>query len=204
MARSHLSWMGVLDDGLAEAMLRRPWAVAGRLLRRGPLTRLGRNWSFAHVAARTCFFDDHVLRALDDGVSQVVVIGAGYDSRAWRLARPGVRFFEVDHPATQADKRARAPRGGPSYVATDLARHRLAEMLPAAGFVVGGTAVFMLEGLTMYLTESTLTELLATLAQLGGAGSRLVANFGVRGRRSRSLGWRSRSAALGSLAAFGR
>ena len=83
LARSHLSWMGVLDDGLAEAMLRRPWAVAGGLLRRGPLTGLGRNWSFAHVAARTCFFDDHVLRALDDGVSQVVVIGAGYDSRAW-------------------------------------------------------------------------------------------------------------------------
>lgn len=54
------------------------------------MSRVGRNASFACLAARTRFFDDAVVEALDEGLSQVGVIGAGYDSRAWRLARPGV------------------------------------------------------------------------------------------------------------------
>lgn len=120
VARSHLTWMGVVDDPWAETMLRPPLAAVGRALRRGPLRRLGRNRSFAYLAARTRFYDGVVDQALDAGVRQVVVIAAGYDSRAWRLARPGVRFFEVDHPATQTDKARRSPPDGPTYVGADV------------------------------------------------------------------------------------
>jgi O-methyltransferase involved in polyketide biosynthesis len=56
------------------------------------------------LAARTKFFDERVLDAIGAGVRQVVILGAGYDDRALRFPAPGVRFFELDHPATQADK----------------------------------------------------------------------------------------------------
>lgn len=66
----------------------------------------------AYLAARTTFFDRAVVTALDRGVTQVVVAAAGYDGRAWRYAKPGVRWFEVDHPDTQRDKQARLHRLG--------------------------------------------------------------------------------------------
>ena len=56
-----------------------------------------------YLAARTSFFDRTVVSAIDRGVRQVVVGAAGYDGRAFRYAKPGVRWFEVDHPATQRD-----------------------------------------------------------------------------------------------------
>src|SRR5260370_5068880 len=63
-----------------------------------------------YLAARTAFFDRTVVRAVDRGVRQVVIGAAGYDGRAFRYARPGVRWFEVDHPATQRDKLRRLER----------------------------------------------------------------------------------------------
>src|SRR4051812_50213692 len=60
-----------------------------------------------YLAARTAFFDRVVTAALERGVTQVVVAAAGYDGRALRYAKPGVRWFEVDHPDTQRDKRER-------------------------------------------------------------------------------------------------
>ena len=162
LARAHLTWMGILDDPWAESMLRPRWARVARSLRRPPLTRIGRNPSFAYLAARTRFFDDAVVDALDAGIRQVVVLGAGYDSRAWRLARPRVQFFEIDRPATQRDKRARAPGPGPRYVEAALGIDALDQVLPAAGFAAGQLAVFTVEGLTMYLPERDAKELLTT------------------------------------------
>jgi methyltransferase (TIGR00027 family) len=59
------------------------------------------------ILARTRFFDDQVMGAISAGVSQVVICGAGYDDRALRFRSTGVRFFELDHPATQTDKARR-------------------------------------------------------------------------------------------------
>ena len=60
-----------------------------------------------------------MLAALDAGVGQVVIAAAGYDGRALRYARPGVRWFELDHPSTQADKRERL--GPPGHRPSDVA-----------------------------------------------------------------------------------
>lgn len=188
LARAYLTRLGVIDDPIAERMLRSPWREANRLTRRRPFDRVGRTRMAALVGARTLFFDEAVTTAMDAGIRQVVVIAAGYDSRAWRLARPGVRFFEVDHPATQTDKRARAPQGGPAFVPADLPADRLVDVLPAAGFVIGEPAVFTVEGLTQYLTEAAVAELAATLASLAGAGGRLAVNFGYSYSRARP-GW---------------
>lgn len=179
LARSHLTWLGVLADPVAESMLRPRWAAVGKALRRRAFARWGRSSAITYVAVRTCFYDDAVTRAIDDGIRQVVVIAAGYDSRAWRLARPGVRFFEVDHPATQADKRRRAPAGGPCYVPVEFGVDALEPALRTAGFTTGTAAIFVVEGVTMYLTEHQVRELLHTLRDLSGPGSRLAVNFGL-------------------------
>jgi methyltransferase (TIGR00027 family) len=179
LARSYLTWLGVLDDPFAQAMLRPRWALMDKVLRRPVAAWWGRNRTFSWLAARTRFYDDAVTEALDAGIRQVVVVGAGYDSRAWRLARDGVRFFEVDHPATQADKRGRAPENGPCYVPVELGVDALHEALPSAGFRTDRPSLFLAEGLTMYLTEPQVRDLLGALHRLGAPGSRLAVNFGL-------------------------
>jgi methyltransferase (TIGR00027 family) len=178
LARTHLNWMGVIDDPFAEQMLRPGWTRAASMLRIPGLGRLGTNRTFAYLGARTCFYDQFITDALDGGVQQVVVLGAGYDSRAWRFARPGVTFYEVDLPTTQADKRTRAPEGGPTYVPADVTGPSLGDSLVAAGFQTGEPTAFTAEGLTMYLTEEQVIRLLGLLSALGPNG-RLAVNFGV-------------------------
>ena len=75
-------------------------------LGRTPLGRGSSRWR-ERMARRTAFFDRVTLAALDRGVCQIVIVGAGYDGRPLRFATPGVTWFEVDHPATQSDKRVR-------------------------------------------------------------------------------------------------
>ena len=84
---------------------------------------------------RTAFFDRVVVNAIDRGIAQVVIGGAGYDGRAFRYAKPGVRWFEVDHPATQADKLERIARLGLAtphirFIPADFTADPVAEPLP--------------------------------------------------------------------------
>jgi methyltransferase (TIGR00027 family) len=175
-----------------------------RVLRQPLISRLGRNRSFAYLAARTRFYDDTVNGALDGGARQVAVIGAGYDSRAWRLGRPGVEFFELDHPVTQADKRHRAPSNGPRYIPAELGTEPLGPLLARAGFATDQATVFTIEGLTMYLTEAQVVALLQTLRDVGGVGSRLAVNFGVGFEGAESRRGRATSRAGRGLLALGR
>lgn len=75
------------------------------------------SWLRPGIEARTRFFDQQVQAAIGAGVRQIVICGAGYDDRALRFRSDGVRFFELDHPGTQADKVRRLlsiARPGPS------------------------------------------------------------------------------------------
>ncbi|HEX8805161.1 MAG TPA: SAM-dependent methyltransferase [Acidimicrobiales bacterium] len=186
LARAQLTSYGVVDDPYAVQMLPPKGRRAAAALRLPGLRRLARLSTMPYLAARTLFFDRFVTEALDDGLRQVVVVAAGYDSRAWRLARPGVRFFEVDQPATQADKRARAPAGGPVYVPADVTDPRLAETLVEAGLRPDEPAAFAVEGLTIYLPEEAAARLLTTLADVGAAGSRLGVSFESGFQRQRT------------------
>ena len=76
---------------------------------------------------RTRFVDQEVLQAIAQGIAQVIIVGSGYDGRCLRFRKQGIRFFEVDHPATQADKRRRLEAVGAAvdhvtFVATDWFR----------------------------------------------------------------------------------
>jgi methyltransferase (TIGR00027 family) len=181
LARAHLHRLGAIDDPHAGTVLTPRHEVAGLAFRRGPLAGYGRSPTFGYIACRTRFFDDAVTRALDDGVTQVVILGAGYDSRPLRLARPGVRWFEVDHPATQTETRRRLPAPDVTYVPLDLVAGDLPAALRRAGFERSRPAAFLAEGLTMYLERSTAGSLLADIAGAAAPDSRLAADFSQGG-----------------------
>lgn len=91
-----------------------------------------------YLRARTAFFDRAVVNSLDHGTAQVVIGGPGYDGRALRYAKQGVRWFELDDPATQADKIERVARLGAAtghlrFIPADFTADPIVEPLLAAG-----------------------------------------------------------------------
>lgn len=138
----------------------------------------------ARLAARTRFFDEQVLAALSAGISQVVIAGAGYDDRALRFRSPGVRYFELDHPATQADKRRRLRRmkaddSGLTLLAADFRDGDVAGVLARSGHHPARPTLFLCEGLLVYLDQQTTIELLAGLRSRAAKGSVLAASLAV-------------------------
>lgn len=135
-----------------------------------------------YLAARTAFFDRVVVRGIDDGVNQIVLGGAGYDGRALRYAAPGVRWFELDHPATQQDKLATLRRlgldaGRVRFVAADFGHDPVAGLLTAAGLDRAAPALFLLEGVAVYLTADVLEGLLGQFREVAANGSWLAVSM---------------------------
>jgi methyltransferase (TIGR00027 family) len=123
------------------------------------------------LALRVAYLDNLVGEAVDRlGARQVVLLGAGYDTRAARLPRSGVRFFEVDHPATQAAKRERMakldgyPVDAATYVTCNFEREDPVVQLAAAGFDLREPAVVLWEGVVPYLTEAAVRTTATRLA----------------------------------------
>jgi methyltransferase (TIGR00027 family) len=128
----------------------------------------------AWLAVRVAYLDRLVGTAVDRlGARQIVILGAGYDTRAARLPRAGVRYFEVDHPATQAAKRARLaeldgyPVDAAIYVTCDFETEDPVARLVAGGLDARAPALVLWEGVVSYLTEdavrATATRLAAEL-----------------------------------------
>jgi methyltransferase (TIGR00027 family) len=137
------------------------------------------------IGARTTFFDDAVLRAITDGRSQVVILGAGYDVRAARFRTPGVRFFEVDHPATQADKRRRLDALGIAsdditFVAADFIEDDVDAALESGGHRRDEPTTFLLEGVLRYLPEASIRGLFGAIAGRAAPGSELAVSISTR------------------------
>ena len=103
-------------------------------------------------------------------IHQVVVIGAGMDSRAARLGRPGVTFYEVDHPRSMQYKQERIrqlqdyPAGAATAVACDLEHDDLVGALSAAGFQPAHPALVLCEGLVPYLSEAAVRRMFSGIA----------------------------------------
>ena len=157
-----------------------------------------------YLAARTTFFDRIVTGALGRGVHQVVVGAAGYDGRAFRYAKPGVRWFEVDHPATQRDKLRRLDRLGivapdVTFVEADFTRDPVADRLRAAALDPEAPALFLLEGVAVYLEPAVLERVLGQFRQVAGPGSRLAISVSV----SRPHGDVARARFQAAVAALG-
>jgi methyltransferase (TIGR00027 family) len=141
-----------------------------------------------YLDARTRFFDRVVVGAIDRGVRQIVVGAAGYDGRAFRYAKSGVRWFEVDHPATQRDKRERLARLGLDarhvrFIEADFTSDPVAERLTAAGLHSGQPSLFLLEGVAVYLEPAVLERVLGQFRQVARPGSRLAISVSVASAR---------------------
>lgn len=135
------------------------------------------------MGLRTRYIDDCVIRALDRGIRQVVILGAGLDTRAARLAREGVAFFEVDQPASQADKRERLsrfdgyPLNAATFVPCDFERDDFVELLETAGLDRDAPTCFVWEGVIYYLAEEAARSTLHRLASEFDPGSLLVFDY---------------------------
>ena len=102
-----------------------------------------------------------------------MIVGAGYDGRSLRYAAPGTRWYELDHPATQSDKRARLERLGidvsaVGFAAADFARDDVAAALAALGQSLDVPTLFLCEGVAAYLARPVLESLLGALADRAG------------------------------------
>jgi methyltransferase (TIGR00027 family) len=135
------------------------------------------------IAARTRFAEDALAAAVERGVSQLVILGAGLDTYAWRGAmRQRVRIFEVDHPATQAWKRRRLTEAAIAlpacltFAPIDFERETLAGGLDDAGFDPAQPTFFTWLGVVPYLTEEAVWSTLGFIAGLAN-GAHVVFDY---------------------------
>lgn len=129
-------------------------------------------WPGARTSAiaRTRFIDDRLRRALQQGYSQVVILGAGFDSRAYRMAElASARVIEVDHPATSCEKQ-RALRSGirelpqnVQFLEIDFNIEGLQDAMQRVAFDPTAPTVVIWEGVTNYLTEEAVDATLQSL-----------------------------------------
>ncbi|MCB9685812.1 MAG: SAM-dependent methyltransferase [Alphaproteobacteria bacterium] len=184
----------VLDDHLARSFLTPPYrallramgAGGSQRLRRASMQLLGPSLGgltgFAIIRHR--YIDDALLAACDEGIDQLVILGAGYDSRALRLADrlAGVRVFEVDHPATGGRKRAIVEGHGwngadVTRVAVDFERDDVRSVLIGAGLTPGARTFWIWEGVSMYLQRPALRATFELIRTTSAPGSRLAMDF---------------------------
>lgn len=166
-------------DPFAARLVPAPYAwLAGpgrRLLALSPLVDLMR--------LRTRVLDDAALDAVRDGVTQVVILGAGLDARAWRLeGLERCTVYEVDHPATQREKRLRlaglTPRARDvRFVGVDFERDDLSTALAGAGHEALARTVWIWEGVIPYLSAPAVEATLGVVRERSPAGSVLAATY---------------------------
>lgn len=180
----------LLDDPLASRMLPTGlrfgawlsrWKVMRELSIKATEKRAPGIWG--GIGCRKRYIDDQVARALDAGVEAVVNLGAGLDTRAYRLAVPvGVDTFEVDLPANITDKRARLQAlygrvpERVTLVPLDFQTGNLGDALAAHGFRFDRPAMFVWEAVSQYLTEDGVRATLQVLAK-AAPGSRLAFTY---------------------------
>jgi methyltransferase (TIGR00027 family) len=137
---------------------------------------------------RTRFIDDHMKHAVVEGARQLVILGAGFDTRAYRFADllKNVRVFEVDYQSTQQIKRRRLSEASiviPPHVQfaeIDFKKDVLLDVLCNAGYQPTAKSFFIWEGVSMYLSEGAVRATLGTIGHHSGSGSSLVMDFAGR------------------------
>ena len=181
----------LFDDPYAAAFLRgrlKMLAAFARLPAIGRMARyfLDAGWPRTRSSAvvRTRLIDDLVRQAVRGGARQGLWLGAGFDSRPYRLEElRGVALFEVDHPSTQGAKRQRLEAHGSllptnvRFVPVDFEKDDLESALLAAGFDPAAATFAVWEGVVSYLTPSAVDQGFRTVARLLAEGSRLIFSY---------------------------
>ncbi len=176
-------------DHLAEVFLEKParaslYDPATHTLIRKKLEAVSPG-GYEFFLARTAYLDGVVEQALRDQIPQIVLLGAGYDTRACRFSAllGETRFFELDSPATLQHKRSlleAAQTAEPpqlSYVPVDFTRDDLATTLAAAGYRADRRTLFVWEGVTYYLPAQAVEDVLRFVRSQSPAGSLLCFDY---------------------------
>jgi methyltransferase (TIGR00027 family) len=140
------------------------------------------------MVVRTRYIDERLQRAIENEVTQIVILGAGFDTRAYRFAEQlkGKKVFELDYQSTQDLKKRRLKEVLGSlpahvrFVEVDFKKDSLREVLSKAGYQSSEKAFFIWEGVSMYLSEGAVRETLRTISNHSVAGSSLVMDFAER------------------------
>ena len=213
----------LFEDHYAEALLTgklKALAAFARLpaIGRAATWFLDIGWPRTRSSAvvRTRAIDDLVRQAIRDGARQFLMLGAGFDSRPYRLPEArGTVVFEVDHPSTQTAKRARLARRLGSaldhvrFVPVDFEKDSLADALHRAGFQIGECTVAVWEGVVSYLTAEAVDQNFHTLARLLAPASSLIFTYVHRGALDGSVAfpeasrWKSSVGSAGEPFIFG-
>ncbi len=184
----------LFGDQFAQEFLRPSLRVVANISRVPPFSVLipwliDQRWPGARSSgiARTRFIDDALVKALHDGIEQIVILGAGFDCRAYRI--PGIdraRVYEVDHPSTLTAKRQclrRVLGELPAHVAfaeIDFNRQQLEDVLVGSGFEAARRTFFIWEGVTNYLSEQAVDMTLQFISTTA-VESRLIFTYIHRG-----------------------
>jgi methyltransferase (TIGR00027 family) len=146
---------------------------------------LMKNGVFYYVNARTHHIDSLLSQSLQEGTQQVVIFGAGFDSRAYRFhdRYPTVRFFEIDLPATSAAKQQRvdtllgAHPAWVTFVPLDFNTQTLDEVLARAGFENNQKTFYVWEGVTYFISGAAVDSTLRFVANRSAPGSQIVFDY---------------------------
>ena len=136
------------------------------------------------IVARVRFFDDIVKSSLNDGLEQLVILGAGYDTRAYRIeGMDKVKVFEVDHPATQSIKIEKITEifgslpDHVTYIPMDLELDNFSRQLLESGYNKSLKTLFIMEGLLMYLSPEIVDKVLSFIVHNSGEGSAIIFDY---------------------------
>jgi methyltransferase (TIGR00027 family) len=149
------------------------------------MRRLAPAGIYEYVVARTKAIDEVFVQALEQRFSQIVLLGAGFDTRALRFAKQnkGTQIFELDTLATQRPKMdilRRREMEVPkelAFVPIDFNSDRLSEVLFRAGYQKEKRDLFVWEGVTMYLTPDAVDRTLDSIRSSAGVGSLVVFDY---------------------------
>lgn len=137
------------------------------------------------IPARTRYIDEYVNKCIDDGLEQLIILGAGYDSRAYRIERlkGRVTVFEIDHPATQKLKIEKVKKmldpipSNVVYVPIDFNKETLPQKMSQSRYDKDKKGLFIWEGVTPYLTAEAVDETLHFVARNSGPGSSIIFSY---------------------------
>ena len=158
----------ILDDPFAMKILHEDEKDVVQFANKHPLASIGRLFA----AARSRIAEDALSRAVERGVRQMVILGAGLDTFALRNPHSGLEIYEVDHPATQAGKRQRLAEAQIAlppwlvFVPIDFERDDVGEKLVAAGFQQNSPAFFTWLGVVPYLTKEAIGSTLGCISSI--------------------------------------
>ena len=144
--------------------------------------------SYCFAIIRTRHFDETLLSEIGAGVEQVVLLGAGYDSRPFRFQYrlAGINVFELDAPGTQAHKRhildkvVKAAPPNLTFIALDFTKASFAAALEAHGFSPAKRTLFLWEGVSYYLPPPVVESVLTFVGSCA-AGSSILFDYAIKG-----------------------